>query len=341
MRPTLHPRLLNGRMGDPAVYVEALHLPGAVLFDCGDISVLSPRHLLRVEALCVSHAHMDHWSDVDRLLRLLVGREKVLHMSGPAGFTERVFHRLQSYTWNLVDRIPADLVLHVTEIAAAAAGPAVSRHRLRLHGGFRPEPLEGAAPAADGIVLRLGPLRIRAAPLDHDTTSIGYVVEEDVHLNVWRTRLEARGLPAGPWLQGLKAAVAEGRPDDHPVPVFARAGEAASAPVQPLGTLRDLVGIRPGQRVAYLTDFADTPANRAAAVALVAGADILFIEAPFAAGDAALALDRRHLTTRAAGEIARAAGARRVEPFHFSPRYMGEEARLLAEVAQFAGGPTG
>lgn len=339
MRPTLHPRLLNGRMGDPAVYVEALHLPGAVLFDCGDLSILSARHLLRVEAVCVSHAHMDHWSDVDRLLRLLIGRDKLLHVTGPVGFAERVFHRLQSYTWNLADRIPADLVLHVTEIAAK--GPALSRSRLRLHGGFRPESLDGPTHMTDDVVLRLGPLRIRAAALDHGTSSIGYVLEEDVHLNVWRTRLEERGLPLGPWLQGLKAAVAEGRPDDHPVPVFARAGEAASAPVQPLGALRDLVGITPGQRVAYLTDFADTPANRTAAVALAAGADILFIEAPFAAADAALALDRRHLTTRAAGEIARAAGARRVEPFHFSPRYMGEDARLLAEVAEAAGRPPG
>jgi ribonuclease Z len=82
---------------------------------------------------------------------------------------------------------------------------------------------------------------------------------------------------------------------------------------------------------------ADTPANRRAIVRLVGGADLLFIEAPFAAADAALAADRAHLTT-AAGSIAREARVRRVEPFHFSPRYEGEEARMLSEVmAAFAG----
>jgi 2-methylisocitrate lyase-like PEP mutase family enzyme len=65
---------------------------------------------------------------------------------------------------------------------------------------------------------------------------------------------------------------------------------------------------------------------------LEAGADILFIEAAFAGADAALARERAHLTTTAAGVIAREANVRRVEPFHFSPRYAGEQERILAEV---------
>jgi ribonuclease Z len=77
---------------------------------------------------------------------------------------------------------------------------------------------------------------------------------------------------------------------------------------------------------------ADTPANRAAIVALVRNADLLFIEAAFALEDAALAQDRAHLTAAAAGGIAREAGVRRVEPFHYSPRYTGQEARLLDEL---------
>ena len=36
--------------------------------------------------------------------------------------------------------------------------------------------------------------------------------------------------------------------------------------------------ITAGQKIAYVTDAADTPANRAAIVALVQNADILFIE---------------------------------------------------------------
>jgi ribonuclease Z len=334
MRPTLHPHLLNGRFGDPCVYVGALHLPEAVLFDCGDLSALTPRHLLRIGALAVSHTHLDHWAGFDVLLRVLVGREKRLPVVGPEGFAERLFHRLQSYTWNLVDRIAAELSFEVTEVADAAAWP---RHLLRLQTGFRLEPLPPVSAAADGMVLRVGPLTLQAAVLDHGTPCLGFALSEPMHLNLWRSRLEARGLPGGPWLTGLKAAIARGCGDDHPVPIFAKMSEAHGALSLPLGALRDLVVATPGQRFAYLTDFADTPVNRATAIRLARNADLLFIEATFAAKDAEVAAERRHLTTRAAGEIARAAGARRVEPFHFSPRYAGEEERLLAEVAAAQG----
>lgn len=330
MGATLHPRLLNGRTGDPGLWIEALHRPEAILLDCGDLSALTPRQLLRVGLVAVSHAHMDHWAGFDRLLRLLIGRERRLQMVGPAGFAERLFHRLQAYTWNLVDRIPAELVFEVTEVAP---GRAWARQRFRLAEGFRPVPLPPQPAAAEGLVLRLGPLGLRAAVLDHGTPCLGFAVEEAAHVNVWRTRLDARGLPTGPWLAALKAAVLAGAPDTALIP------QPAGAPPLPLSALRDLVEVTPGERIAYLTDLADTPANRAAAIALARGADILFIEAPFAAADAAHALDRHHLTTRAAGEIAREAEARRIEPFHFSPRYRDAEAWLLAEVFAAAGRP--
>ncbi|RAI55996.1 MBL fold metallo-hydrolase [Roseicella frigidaeris] len=347
MRATLHPCLLNGRTGDPGLWLEALHQSEAVLLDCGDLSGLAPRQLLRTGLLGVSHAHMDHWAGFDRLLRLLIGRERVVQVVGPAGFAARLWHRLQAYTWNLVDRIAPVLAFEVTEVTE---GPLWPRRRFRLQTGFRPEALPPQPAAADGTVLTLGALRLQAAVLDHGTPCLGFAVSEAMRINVWRTRLEARGLPVGPWLTRLKQAVREGAPDATPIAVAAPRGgpgegrgegpgEEPAATTLPLGALRDLVEVTPGQRLAYLTDFADTPANRAAAIALAQGADILFIEAPFAAADAAHARDRRHLTTQAAGEIARAAGAGRIEPFHLSPRYEEGEARLLAEVAAAAGRP--
>jgi ribonuclease BN (tRNA processing enzyme) len=76
LRPLLHPTLVNGRSGDPGLYVETLFEKRAVLFDLGDISILSPRKIHRLGHVFVSHAHIDHFIGFDRLLRVLVGREK-------------------------------------------------------------------------------------------------------------------------------------------------------------------------------------------------------------------------------------------------------------------------
>jgi ribonuclease Z len=58
MRPMLHPMLVNGRTGDPALYVETLFERRAILFDLGDITALSPRKIQRLEYAFVSHTHI-------------------------------------------------------------------------------------------------------------------------------------------------------------------------------------------------------------------------------------------------------------------------------------------
>src|SRR5215471_18172909 len=68
MRPLLHPTLINGRSGDPALYVETLFEQRALLFDLGDITALPPRKILRLEHVFVSHAHIDHFVGFDLVL---------------------------------------------------------------------------------------------------------------------------------------------------------------------------------------------------------------------------------------------------------------------------------
>ena len=54
--------------------------------------------------------------------------------------------------------------------------------------------------------------------------------------------------------------------------------------------------------------------------------------------DKSLAEEHFHLTARQCGELARAAGVRRLIPFHVSPRYKGREQEVLDEVADSFGG---
>src|SRR5438445_4568622 len=326
MRPLFHPSLVNGRYGDPTVYVETLFEKPSLLFDLGEIASLSPRKIQRVDQIFVSHAHIDHFIGFDHLLRLLVGREKTVHLYGPSGFAERVFPKLQAYRWNLVESYPCDLAFVVSELETPNS---VSTTRFRLKSAFAAEPSVSKA-TVDGVLCDEPRHAVSAAILEHGMPCLGFALQEAAHVNIWKSRLLERGLPVAPWLRWLKKAVVEGRPDDYLIRIDGAA--TSDGRLEQLGSLRDLLTVTAGQKIAYVTDVADTPPNRAAIVALVQDADILFIEAAFAGTDAALARDRAHRTTTAAGEIAREANVRRGEPFHFRPRYAGEQERMLAEV---------
>ena len=327
MRPIFHPNLVNGRYGDPTVYVETLFEKRSLLFDIGEITSLPPRKIRRIDQVFVSHAHLDHFIGFDHLLRLLVGHEKSVQLFGPSGFAERVFHKLQAYRWNLVESYSCDLVFVVNELQAANS---IATTRFHLTKAFAAEPAVCRQILA-GVLCDEPTHRVSATILEHGIPCLAFALQEAAHVNVWKNRLLERGLPVGPWLRSLKEAVVEQRTDDYLIQIDG--STTTDRGFEPLGSLRDLVTVTAGQKIAYVTDVADTPSNRAAIVALVQNADVLFIEASFAGADDALARDRAHLTTTAAGEIAREANVRRVEPFHFSPRYAGEPQRMLAEVS--------
>ena len=329
MTPLFHPRLVNDPFGDPGLFIECLFERRAIVFDLGDNQPLSARSLLKISDAVVSHAHMDHFAGFDRLLRIILGRGKGLRLFGPAGFIDRVGHKLAAYTWNLAASYPNDLVLSATEIHGNDHGASA---RFHLKEGFR----RGGAPRAvnlsDGVVLDEEGFCIRVAVIDHGIPCLAMALEEKSHVNVWKSGVEGMGFRVGPWLRDLRRAALAGLPDDSAFRVRWSEGGERRERVVPLGELKArMLRIVPGQKIVYVTDAAFHEANAEAIVGLARNADALFIEAGFLDCDAAVAAARRHLTARQAGRLARAAGARRVVPFHFSTRYRGDGAALVAE----------
>ncbi|HKL48307.1 MAG TPA: MBL fold metallo-hydrolase, partial [Desulfuromonadales bacterium] len=74
MRSVFFPHLVNGPFGDPALFVRLAHRGEALLFDCGNLHPLSHRDMLKISAVFLSHAHIDHLVGFDTLLRLLLYR---------------------------------------------------------------------------------------------------------------------------------------------------------------------------------------------------------------------------------------------------------------------------
>jgi ribonuclease Z len=331
MKPLFHPRLVNDPFGDPGLYVDFLFERRALLFDLGDLSALSARQLLKVSHAFVSHTHMDHFAGFDALLRVLLGREKVVHLFGPPEFVDRVEHKLAAYTWNLVANYASDLVFRVTEVHPDGM---VVRADFHTRTGFRREPAPPPV-LTGGVLLDEDTFLVRAAFLDHQIPCLAFALEEKFHVNVWKNGLEELGLPTGPWLRDLKSAVARDEPDETPIPVRWRENGAIRERLVSLGVLKEKVlRIVPGQKIAYVTDAAYHAANARAILDLARGADLLFIESAFLDEEERRAAEKRHLTARQAGLLAREAGARRLVPFHFSPKHAEEGEKLLQEALE-------
>jgi ribonuclease Z len=335
MRPIFQPRLVNGPFGDPALLVDVLFEGRAVLFDLGDIAALPPRKLLRTGHVFVSHAHMDHFFGFDRLLRVCLGRQRPLALYGPARFIGQVEHKLAAFTWNLVENYAADLSLTVHEVSGDGR---VRRAQFNSRERFARRDLDSAPMEGDSLFAEPG-FAVRCAVLDHRTPCLAFAVQEAMHVNVWRNRLEELGVRPGPWLRDVKHAVLAGAPDDTAFTAAAAGDDVGKVTTLTLGLLRErALRLVPGQKIAYVTDAAFHEENVRRIVNLAAGSDLLFIECTFLEADAPEAARKAHLTARQAGSIAREAGVAMLVPFHFSPRYGGREAELRAEARAAFGG---
>src|SRR6185436_4096014 len=199
-KSSLRPRLLNGQTGDPALLVSLRWQGRAVLIDLGRIDRTPGAILLPIEAVFVSHAHMDHFMGFDQLLRLFLAREGTLRLYGPPGIADCVAGKLAGYTWNLTDEYA--FALEVTEIGARelTSWRFAARDRFTRHALGTPRPFAGVV-YTDPVVT------IEAALLDHKIVSMAYALTERTHLNVRPDALEAAALAPGPWLNALKQAV--------------------------------------------------------------------------------------------------------------------------------------
>jgi ribonuclease Z len=336
MRHLFETGLVNDVSGDPALYVDLRDERRALLFDLGDISVLPPRKLLRLSHVFVSHTHMDHFVGFDTLLRVVLGRKTALSMLGGPGFVEQVEHKLRAYTWNVVHRYSIALVLDVREFGPDGRG---RQARFSSRDGFQRDPGPPFDWAGD-VLHDEALLRVRGHFVDHEMPCLAFVLEEKPRPRVAKDRLAALGVSTGPWLRELKRAILAGAPAHTPIALRWRDRLGEHETTRSVGALSGIVlDVTAGLRIGYVTDLRFSDANRRVLAALIDGVDQLFIESVFLDADREHAQRKNHLTARQAGQIAREVGARAVVPFHFSPRYGGREAEVIAEVRAAWAGP--
>jgi ribonuclease Z len=321
MKPAFHHKLLNGPFGDPCLLVRISRERRSLLFDLGDIHALSPAALNRVTDVFVTHTHIDHFIGFDTLLRASLRKTSPLTLYGPAGIIRHVEGKLGGYSWNLIQHYP------VTITVIEYDGRSLCRASFSAGSGFIKQ--QSRRFRSDGLLLENPAFTVRAAVLDHGIPCLAFSLEEPFRINIDKDKLLRRNLTVGPWLTELKRKVREGRTSGHLI-----VGRKRYA----IKNLLDIVRIGRGQKVCYATDIGMNRQNAEKLAALAKDADSLYCEAYFMEEDKRLAAGRYHLTTRECGRIARHAGAGKLYPIHFSPRYHGREAELIGEIEEEFGG---
>lgn len=165
----------------------------------------------------------------------------------------------------------------------------------------------------DGVVDTCEQFSLVARHLDHGPDSIGWRIEEPDGRRMHRDALHDLGI-AGPAISRLRRDGSLTLDDGRTV------------------HLEDVSEHRRGQVFAFVMDtrWCD------AAVDLAEGADLVVAEATFSSEDQELATAYGHMTARQAGELARAAHARRLVITHFSQRYRDVEPLLDEAAAVFS-----
>jgi len=289
---------------------------------------------LKVSHVFVSHTHIDHFIGFDRLLRTFFGREKTLTFYGPKNFIKNVEGKLAGFTWNLVDRYEESLTIEVVEVREEklikASFRAIDKFKLTNKKEFE---LQG------GVILEDPSVKVRAVILEHRVPCLGFCLEEKLHVNINKDRLEEMRVAEGAWLNELKKAVLQEEPDSYSIDVPFKLDKKAGMKSISLGQLKeDLVDVSPGQKIGYVVDTVYNEPNKQRIIELIKSADIFFCESPFLADEESRGQERFHLTSHQAGSLAREACVKKLCVFHFSRKHIPHRERFYKEAeAAFQG----
>lgn len=254
------------------------------LFDGGEGTQVSLRRLnlrwKKINAIFVSHTHADHVTGLPGLLMLSsqVDRDDPLYIYGPPKIAEYI----QS------SRQVLDMYINYQIVVKEITEP--------------------------GIVYQGEDFHVRAFPLQHTKTCVGYTLEEYERPGQFNPdRAKELGVPCGPLWSRLQNGEA----------VTSLEGETV-LPEQVLGAPRK------GRKFSYVTDTRYLPSIAEE----VKNSDFLVCEGMFEKALAETAAEKKHMTAEQAATIARDGKVKKMALIHYSPRYTDSDLKLLLSEAK-------
>lgn len=254
------------------------------LFDGGEGTQISLRRLnlkwKKIDAIFVSHTHADHVTGLPGILMLSaqVERTEPLYIYGPPKIKEYIE----------TSRKVLDMYINYPIVVQEITAPCI------VHSGKD--------------------FYIRAFPLDHTKTCVGYTLEELDRPGEFNPEMARKlNVPCGPlWSQlqnGFEVTASDG---------------SIVKPEQVLGEKRS------GRKFSFVTD----TLFKRSIIDEVRGSDLLICEGMFENALLDQAKEKKHMTAVQAATIAKEAAVRRMCMIHYSPRYTDRDLQILLNEAK-------
>lgn len=323
----LEPTFFAGLLDDPLLWVYIRPLGRSLLFDCGQMTHLAKRVMKAIDAVFITHAHMDHFMGIATLVRHLHASPRTIRIFGPPGIATKMAGIMAGFDWNLTEPYWCTFLVHEIH-----PGRTVS---FRLPGaqGF-PALAAGEEPLSGRVIYTNPFLSVAAELADHKLPVLFFLVRERSDFRVDGARLAASGLVSGPWLLELKRRFCRDELANGPLPVLRKEGETVRE-----GMVDDAAALynairreHPPASIGYLTDIGFTPGNRALAVDMLRGVTLLVCECSFLAGEEEKARNSWHLCTADLNRLVEEIRPACLLPIHMSKSYLGKSGGLYREL---------
>ncbi|WP_321393389.1 MBL fold metallo-hydrolase [uncultured Desulfuromusa sp.] len=323
----LIPTFFAGLIDDPLLLIRSRPDGRHLLFDCGQVHHLAKRTFTHLDAIFISHAHMDHWMGIDSVIRQLIASARTVHIFGPPGIAERMEHKLSGYDWNLTEDYWCSFQVHEV-------------HRDTIESSVFPGPQgfhrqTGEVVSRNNRVIYQTPyLQVQAETCDHQIDSLIFRINESPAYAIDRQKLESLDLVPGPWLGELKKRYLSGKVDSTPLEVLTlQNGCASPLMVEDVAELfAQLMISRPQRSIGYISDINFSQENRKTIFQFMAGVDLLFCECTFLTADKVRARASNHLCSEDINLLLEELCPAYFLPMHLSRSYSRRSSELYSEL---------
>ncbi len=297
-----HHKIVSQNKEDICIWFNLDNYSKSFMVDCGMARNLTPRMVLSLEVLFVSHTHIDHFINFDYILRHQIKDGGKMIIFGPKGIAKQVQAKVSAYLWNLIDR--NFITYEIREIIDL--NTIIKSEITAPHWELENKEI---IKIKDNIIFRNKKMVAKCTLLNHKTNVVAYLFKEHDSINIDISKINFH---KGSWMGELKASFINKTPKQT-IQIENKTFVAED--------LFKYLYKKNGDSLGVIMDHAPSKENHKSIIELFQGCNTVLIESYFKNEDKSLAEQKFHSYASQSGEVLRKAQVKNAIPIHFSKKY--------------------